>query len=59
MFTFHFIIGMDKRRFVLKCSGHLLNMEAFLAAYPDADLIFMHRPLREIIPSTISLIQAR
>ena len=53
-----FLEGMENRRFLLKCAAHLINMDAFLNAYSDADLIFIQRPLRETIPSVLSQIQA-
>lgn len=42
----------------LKTPGHLWHLPALLDAYPDATLIFTHRDLTKVIPSSASLARA-
>ncbi len=42
-------------RWVLKYPKHLLSLDALLAAYPDAVLIWTHRDPVAVIPSVVSL----
>ena len=42
-------------RWVLKYPKHLLNLDAVLAAYPDAGLIWTHRDPAAVLPSVCSL----
>jgi len=42
-------------RWVLKYPKHLLSLDALLAEYPDATLIWMHRDPARVVPSVISL----
>ena len=45
-------------QWVLKYPKHLFTLDALLAAYPDAKLIWTHRDPGKIIPSVVSLIEA-
>ena len=42
-------------RWVLKYPKHLLSLDALLAAYPDAVLIWTHRDPAAVVPSVVSL----
>jgi hypothetical protein len=42
-------------RWVLKYPKHLLSLDALLAVYPDAVLIWTHRDSAEVLPSAVSL----
>jgi Sulfotransferase family len=42
-------------RWVLKYPKHLLSLDALLARYPDATLIWTHRDPAEVLPSAVSL----
>jgi hypothetical protein len=42
-------------RWVLKYPKHLLSLDALLAAYPDATLIWTHRDPSTVVPSVLSL----
>jgi hypothetical protein len=42
-------------RWVLKYPKHLLSLDALLATYPDATLIWTHRDPAAVIPSVLSL----
>jgi hypothetical protein len=42
-------------RWVLKYPKHLLSLDALLAEYPDAVLIWTHRDPAKVVPSAISL----
>ncbi|HZP29599.1 MAG TPA: sulfotransferase [Acidimicrobiia bacterium] len=42
-------------RWVLKYPKHLLSLDALLATYPDAVLIWTHRDPAEVLPSAVSL----
>lgn len=44
-------------QWVLKYPKHMLTLDALLAAYPDAKLIWTHRDPGKVIPSVISLIE--
>jgi sulfotransferase family protein len=43
------------RQWVMKCPFHLWNLDALLAAFPDARIIQMHRTAAKAIPSVCSL----
>ncbi|MEM7135324.1 MAG: sulfotransferase [Myxococcota bacterium] len=43
------------KRWVLKCPWHLWNMEALMAVYPDAQVIFTHRDITQALASHCSL----
>lgn len=45
----------DRPRLALKDPFHMWHVEAFLAAYPDATIIQLHREPAEIVPSLASL----
>ena len=42
-------------RWVLKCPWHIWNMDALMAVYPDAQLIFTHRDIAKALASHCSL----
>ncbi|MDH3203004.1 MAG: sulfotransferase, partial [Myxococcales bacterium] len=42
-------------RWVLKCPWHIWNMDALMAVYPDAGVIFTHRDITEALASHCSL----
>jgi hypothetical protein len=50
--------GGAGRRWVLKCPDHVFTLDAILATYPDARIIFMHRDPREVLPSVAKLTEA-
>jgi len=43
------------KRWVLKCPWHLWNLDALMAVYPDAQIIFTHRDITEALASHCSL----
>lgn len=43
------------QRWVLKCPWHIWNMDALMAVYPDAQLIFTHRDIAKALASHCSL----
>jgi hypothetical protein len=43
------------KRWVLKCPWHMWNMDALMAVYPDAQIIFTHRDIAKAIASHCSL----
>jgi hypothetical protein len=45
----------DRPRLALKDPFHMWHVEAFLAAYPDATIIQLHREPAQIVPSLASL----
>ena len=47
---------MEQKRYLSKAPNHLLHVEALLETFPDAQLIFTHRPLSVIVPSCLSLV---
>ncbi len=49
------ISDMEKKSFLLKAPNHLLHIESLLEVFPDAQLIFTHRPISQVLPSHISL----
>ena len=49
---------MENKRYLLKAPNHLLHIEAILDVFPDANFIFTHRKLSQIVPSFFSLILA-
>ena len=42
-------------RWVLKCPWHIWNMDALMAVYPDAQIIFTHRDITKALASHCSL----
>jgi len=44
-----------RSRWVLKAPAHLYGIEAILAVYPDAGIVFTHRDPLQVVPSTASL----
>lgn len=42
-------------RWVLKCPWHIWNMDALMAVYPDAQVIFTHRDITQALASHCSL----
>ena len=51
------LIGLREpdRRWLLKDSTHLFDLDSFLAVYPDAMVVHTHRDPARVIPSTCSL----
>ncbi len=43
------------KRWVLKCPWHIWNMDALMAVYPDAKIIFTHRDISKALASHCSL----
>jgi len=43
------------KRWVLKCPWHIWNMDALMAVYPDAQVIFTHRDISDALASHCSL----
>ncbi|HET6418485.1 MAG TPA: sulfotransferase [Polyangiales bacterium] len=43
------------KRWVLKCPWHIWNMDALMAVYPDAQVIFTHRDISKALASHCSL----
>jgi hypothetical protein len=43
------------KRWVLKCPWHIWNLDALMAVYPDAQIIFMHRDIAKALASHCSL----
>ncbi len=43
------------RRWVLKCPWHIWNMDALMAVYPDARVVFTHRDITKALASHCSL----
>ncbi|MBW2587797.1 MAG: sulfotransferase [Deltaproteobacteria bacterium] len=43
------------KRWVLKCPWHMWNMDALMAVYPDAQIIFTHRDIAKALASHCSL----
>jgi hypothetical protein len=43
------------KRWVLKCPWHIWNLEALMAVYPDAQIIFTHRDIAKALASHCSL----
>lgn len=51
------LVGLgDRRRWLLKNPGHLLNMDCLLEVFPDACVIQTHRDPAKSIPSVCSLL---
>jgi hypothetical protein len=46
------------RRLVLKDPFHLWHLPALFRVFPDAEVLFLHRPLNEALPSMASLCHA-
>ena len=47
--------GAAPRRWVLKAPEHLFALDALLQAYPDANLVFVHRDPLQVLPSVARL----
>ncbi|MFW2387518.1 MAG: sulfotransferase family protein [Polyangiales bacterium] len=45
----------SSKRWVLKCPWHIWNMDALMAVYPDAQVIFTHRDITKALASHCSL----
>lgn len=43
------------KRWVLKCPWHIWNLDALMAVYPDAQIIFTHRDIAKALASHCSL----
>jgi hypothetical protein len=43
------------KRWVLKCPWHIWNLDALIAVYPDAQIIFTHRDIAKALASHCSL----
>ncbi|MBT8467335.1 MAG: sulfotransferase [Deltaproteobacteria bacterium] len=43
------------KRWVMKCPWHIWNMDALMAVYPDAQVIFTHRDITKALASHCSL----
>ena len=43
------------KRWVMKCPWHIWNMDALMAVYPDAQIIFTHRDIAKALASHCSL----
>jgi hypothetical protein len=43
------------KRWVLKCPWHIWNLDALMAVYPDAQIIFTHRDISKALASHCSL----
>jgi hypothetical protein len=43
------------KRWVLKCPWHIWNLDALMAVYPDAQIIFTHRDITKALASHCSL----
>ena len=48
---------MESKRYLLKGPIHLLNLDTLVKTFPDASLVYTHRPLSKAVPSTLSLFQ--
>jgi len=48
-------MGRPNKRWVLKCPFHLWNIDALVAAYPDARIVWTHRDAKKSLPSNCSL----
>lgn len=46
------------KTWVLKCPHHAPQMDSLLRAFPDARIIFMHRPVEDLVPSVARLADA-
>ena len=53
--TLQHLQSRNPGRWVLKYPKHLLSLDALLAAYPDAVLIWTHRDPAAVLPSAVSL----
>ena len=51
------LVFPDSRRLLMKCSIHLMSLEALLETFPDACLIYTVRPVSEVVPSYCSNVQ--
>jgi hypothetical protein len=43
------------KRWVLKCPWHIWNLDALMAVYPDAQIVFTHRDITKALASHCSL----
>ena len=46
---------MENTRYLLKAPSHSLHVEDIIDVFPDANFIYTHRRLSQIIPSFFSL----
>lgn len=51
------LIGSNDRdkTWVLKCPHHAPQADSLLRAFPDARIVFMHRPVEDVVPSVVRL----
>ncbi len=51
------LIGSNDRdkTWVLKCPHHAPQIDSLLRAFPDARIVFMHRPVEDVVPSVVRL----
>lgn len=51
------LIGSNDRdkTWVLKCPHHAPQVDSLLRAFPDARIVFMHRPVEDVVPSVVRL----
>lgn len=57
--TLRLIGAYDPRRtWVLKCPHHAPQMDSLLKVFPDARIIFMHRPVEQLVSSVARLAEA-
>lgn len=54
------LIGLNDpgKTWVLKCPHHAPQMDSLLRVFPDARIVFMHRPVEELVPSVSRLADA-
>lgn len=43
---------------VLKAPSHMMALDSLLSVFPDASVVQIHRPLKQVVPSAISLVKA-
>lgn len=43
------------KTWVLKCPHHAPQVDSLLRAFPDARIVFMHRPVEDVVPSVVRL----
>lgn len=46
------------RTWVLKCPHHAPQVDSLLRVFPDARIVFMHRPVADLVPSVVRLAEA-
>ncbi|RDV06316.1 sulfotransferase [Sphingorhabdus pulchriflava] len=51
------LIGSNDREktWVLKCPHHAPQVDSLLRAFPDSRILFMHRPVEDVVPSVVRL----